>query len=407
MTAATGEHTGPFGTDWNPFAPAELADPYPFYERARAVAPVFHSPLLDMWVVTRYADVVAALEDPASFSSVNTAPSEAAARLGQMLYPGPNAVSVDPPDHDRLRGPLDPAFSPPRLAALEADAARIAHELVDAMTTGADADLVAALASPLPLSVVVALFGAGQERVADFRRWTQSLIAFMTTPMTPEQMTAAGQEVAEYHHFLVDLIAEKRVDPGPDITTDLVHYQGDPPLSDGELVSTLTGLLFAGHPTIMCLIGNATMLFVEPRSRWEALVGDPSLVPGAIEEALRLTAPVPSVIRRVTRDVVVGDAAIPAGSRVLLVSSSANRDEGQFPSPAEYRPGRPQGSSHLTFAGGPHYCAGRALARLEARVAFEVLLDRLPGLRLVEGQSIEYLPTLVIRGAKSIRVAWD
>ncbi len=407
MPAAADTPAGPFGAEWNPFAPDELANPYPFYDRARAEAPVFHAPLLDMWVVSRYRDVVAALDDPERFSSMDTAPSEAAAMLGQMLYPGPNAVGVDPPHHARLRTPLDPAFTPPRLAALEGDIRRIANELVDGMATGTDADLVSGLASPLPISVVAALFGAGPEHVPDFQRWSQNLISFMTTLMGPEDQAAAAQGIAEYHAFLRALIAEKRENPGSDITSDLVHFQGDPPLSDGELVSTLTGLTFAGHPTIACLIGNAAMTFLDPRSRWEALVADPSLLPEALEEVLRLTAPVPTVVRRTTEDVVVGDTTVPAGSRVLLVFSSANRDEARFSSPAEYVPGRDKGASHLTFAGGPHQCAGRALARLEARIAYEVLLDRLPGLRLVLGQTIDYLPTVVIRGVRSLRVTWD
>lgn len=403
---------GPIGADWNPYSSDELANPYPFYERARREAPVFHSPLLDMWVVTRYHDVVAALHDPQRFSSENTAPPnlpftpETLAILGQELYPTPNAVSSDPPDHARLRAPLDAAFSPPRLAALEAGIRSLAHQLVDSMSTGAQADLMAGLAYPLPLSVVVALFGANQEDIGKFQGWTENLISFMTVLMTPEQQLAAANGIVEYHQYLLGLIAEKRANPGTDITTDIVQNRDGEPFSDAELVSTLTGLLFAGHPTIACLIGNAARLFLDPRSRWEALVEDRSLVPAAVEEALRLTAPVPTVIRRATQDVVVRGVTIPAGSRVLLVSSSANRDESHFQSSAEYLPGRPNGSTHVTFAGGPHQCAGRALARLEARIAFEVLLDRLPGLRLVAGQPIDYRPTLVIRGVTCLRVGW-
>ena len=406
MTEATAGSAGPVGADWNPYTPDELANPYPFYDRARAEAPVFHSPLLDMWVVTRYADVVAALQDPQRFSSENTAPSEAAAMVSQFVYPGPNAVGVDPPAHARLRAPLDPAFSPPRLAVAEPEIRRLANEFVDAMSTGTDADLVSGLASPLPLSVVVSLFGARQDDFGDFQRFTEALISFMTVHMTPEQQAAATQGIAEYHEYLRDLIAEKRANPGPDLTSDLVTLPSDPPLSDGELVSTLTGLLFAGHPTIRCLIGSAALLFLSERSRWEALLADRALIPGAVEEVLRLTAPVPTVIRKVTEDVAMGGATIPGGSRALLVMSSANRDEAHFTSPTEYQPGRPNGASHLTFAGGPHHCAGRALARLEARIAFEVLLNRLPSLRLVEGQQIDYLPTLVIRGVRSLRVEW-
>lgn len=405
MTETTAEPDTPIGADWNPFTPDELANPYPFYERARAEAPAFHSALLDMWVVTRYRDVVAALQDPERFSSENTAPNAAAAKAGLGVYPAGNAVSVDPPAHARLRAPLNPAFSPPRLAAMEAGIRSRANDFVDRMSSGAD--LISVLASPLPLSSVIALFGASQNDFGDFQRFTEALISFMTVRMTPEQLKAASQGIAEYHKYLRNLIAEKRADPGQDLTSDLLTYPSDPPFSEDELLSTLTGLLFAGHPTIRCLISNAALLFLGTRSRWEALLADRSLIPGAVEEVLRLTAPVPTVTRRAKEDITIGDATIPAGSRVLLVMSSANRDGAHFPSPTEYDAGRPNSTSQLTFAAGPHHCAGRALARLEARIAFEVLLDRLPGLRLVEGQQIDYLPTLVIRGIKSLHVEWD
>lgn len=412
MAADPGDPAGPIGTTWNPYSPAELADPYPFYDRARAEAPVFHSPLLDLWVLTRYDDVAAALQDHGRFSSENktpkgfTLPDEVLAILPGGPYPGPNAVATDPPDHARLRAPLDLAFTPPRLAALEDEIRRIADELVDTMGQGTEADLVAALAYPLPLRVVIALFGADPDDIGRFQGWTQNLIAFMTTRMAPEEMVAAARGLAEYHQHLLGLIAQKRANPGTDITTDLIHRAGDRPFTDGELVSTLTGLLFAGHPTIACLIGNAALSFLDPRSRWEALLDDRSLLPDALDEVLRLTAPVPSVMRRVTEDVVIGGVTVPADARALLLFSSANRDEAQFPSPAEYLPGRENRTSHLTFAGGPHQCAGRNLARLEARIAYEVLLDRLPSLRLVAGQAIDHLPTLVIRGVRSLRVAW-
>lgn len=413
MAATTDTAPGAIGADWNPFTPKELANPYPFYERARAEAPVFHSPLLDMWVITRYVDVLSALEAPETFSSENTGPPkipftpEALAILGPGgLFPGPNSVRMDPPDHARLRVPLNTAFTRPRLDALEDEVRRLANELVDAMTTGPQADLVAALASPLPISVVVRLYGADPADIPRFQGWSQNIISFMTSPMSPEEQLAAAHGVVEYHGYLAQLIAEKRASPGVDITSDIVHHPGAEPFSQAELVSTLAALTFAGHPTIACLIASAARLLLEDRSRWEALLADRSLVADAVEEALRLTAPVPTVIRRATRDVVVAGTTIPAGSRVLLVASSANRDDAQFPSPAEYRPGRPEGASHLTFADGPHHCAGRALARLEARIALETLLDRLPGLRLVEGQEISYLQTLVIRGVRSLQVTW-
>ncbi len=407
MTEPTADATRPDVSGWNPLAPDELANPYPFYDRARAETPVFHSARLDMWVVTRYDDVAGALQNPKQFSSENTAPNAAAAAVGVTLYPKPNAVSSDPPAHGRLRAPLERAFTPPRLAALEPVVRRLAHALVDKLSTGREADLVSDLASPLPLSAVVALFGASQGDLGDFQRFTDALISFMTVRMTPAQMTAASQGIADYHRYLRDLLARKRATPEQDLASDLVTYPSDPPLSDGELVSTLTGLLFAGHPTICCLIANAALLLLSTRSRWEALLADRTLLPGAVEEALRLTSPVPTVIRRATEDIVMDGATIPAGSRVLLVMSSANRDAAQFSSPTEYSPSRANAASHLTFAGGPHHCAGHALARLETRIAFEVLLDRLPGLRLVEGQPIDYLPTLVIRGVRSLRVAWD
>lgn len=402
-----GVASAPFGADWNPLAPDELANPCPFYESARSVAPVFHSPVLDMWVVTRYSDVASALSDPQRFSSENTSPNEAAGKVAMFLYPGPNAVGIDPPAHERLRAPLEPAFSAPRLAALEPGIRERAHRIVDRMCEGKQADLVSGLASDLPLSTVIALLGGSQDDLADFRRFTDGVISFMTVKMSAEQAAAATANVTAYHRYLEKLIADKRADPGRDIVSDLVTYPSIPPFSDGELISTLTGLIFAGHPTIRSLISSAALMFLSDRSRWEALLEDRSRIPDAVEEVLRMAAPVPTVIRRVTEDVAMGGVTIPAGSRALMVMASANTDPAHFPAPGEFLPERPFVDSHRTFGGGPHMCAGRALARLEARIAFEVLLERLPGLRLAKGQAITYLETIVIRGVSSLLVEWD
>ena len=407
MSETTGDPTPPFGATWNPLAAEELANPQPFYDEARVVAPVFYAPVGDMWVVTRYSDVAAALSDPQRFSSENTAPSEAAAKVGMFLYPGENAVGVDPPAHQRLRAPLDPSFSAPRLAALEPGIRRRAHEIVDRMSEGKQADLVSGLASDLPLGTVIALFGGSQDHLADFRRYSDAVISFMTVRMAQEQAAVATANVTAYHQYLLGLVASKRADPGEDLVSDLVVYPSVPPFTEGELLSTLTGLVFAGHPTIRCLISSAVLMLLSERSRWQALLDDGRLIPNAVEEVLRLAAPVPTVIRRVKEDVVIGGTTIPAGSRALLVMASANRDPAHFTAPGEYRPERPFAGSQRTFGGGPHMCAGLALGRLEAQIALEVLLERLPSLRLVGGQSLRYLETIVIRGVSSLLVEWD
>lgn len=403
----SGVATAPFGADWNPLAPRELANPCPFYERARGEAPVFHSPVLDMWVVTRYSDVAAALSDPQRFSSENTSPDEAASKVAMFLYPGANAVGIDPPAHERLRAPLEPAFTAPRLAALEPGIRERANRMVDRMCEGKQADLVSGLASDLPLSTVIALIGGSQDDLADFRRFTDGVISFMTVKMSAEQAAAATENVTAYHRYLETLISEKRASPGRDLVSDLVTYPSIPPFSDGELISTLTGLIFAGHPTIRSLISSAALTFLSDRSRWEALLQDRGRIPAAVEEVLRMASPVPTVIRRVTGDVAMGGVTIPAGSRALMVMASANADPAHFAAPDEFLPERPFIESHRTFGGGPHMCAGRALARLEARIAFEVLLERLPSLRLVKEQPITYLETIVIRGVSSLLVEWD
>lgn len=407
MTETPGDPRPPFGATWNPLAAEELANPSPFYDEARAVAPVFYSPLSDVWVVTRYTDVASALSDPQRFSSENTAPSEAAAKVGMFLYPGENAVGVDPPAHQRLRAPLDPSFSASRLAALEPGIRRRAHEIIDTMSERKQADLVSGLASDLPLGTVIALFGGSQGDLGNFRSYSDGVISFMTVRMTPEQAAVATANVTAYHEYLRGLVASKRAVPGEDLVSDLITYPSDPPLSEGELLSTLTGLVFAGHPTIRCLISSAVLMLLSERSRWQALLDDRRRIPNAVEEVLRIAAPVPTVMRRVRADVTIGGTTIPAGARALLVMASANGDAAHFATPGEYCPERPYVVSELTFGGGPHVCAGRALGRLEAQIALEVLLERLPSLRLVAGQSLRYLETIVIRGVNSLLVEWD
>ncbi len=407
MTDTKNTTNASFGEKWDPLCPEQLSDPYPFYSRARTEAPVFYSKILDMWVVTRYQDLMRAFNEPLIFSSENTAPSEEAAKVASFLYPASNAVGTNPPSHTRLRAPLNPAFTPARLAAMKSSIRDRANALVDTMCKNKEVDIVSEFASPLPLGTVIELFGGSQDDMADFEKYSAALIAFMTSPMTPLQFKEASKNIEHYHQYLRSLIARKRANPGQDLTSDLVTFPSEPPLSENELVSTLTGLLFAGHPTIRCLMGSMMLTFLSTPSRWQALLNDHSLIPSAVEEVLRLTSPVPSVIRRSTQDIAIGGTTIPAKARVLLLMNSGNHDPSEFPEPAEYILDRPHAAGQLTLAKGPHECAGRALARLQAQIGLEVLLDRLPNLHLVEGQSLEYLPTLVIRGLRSLRVSWD
>lgn len=402
--------------DFDPFTPPERDDPHPTLRRARADKPVFYSRALRTWVVTRYDDVVAVLRDPDRFSSANAItnipqppPPEVLAVLATGIPYEPNSVDLDPPRHTIFRGLIHKAFTPGRIQGMAPQIRRIADELVDAFVADGEVDLIAGLAYPLPTRVIGGLLGVPSTDMHDFKRWSDEWMVLLGQLGDIERITRAAREVIAFQHYVARSLADRRRHPQDDLLTAIVAAADalpEPP-GDPALISLVMTVLFAGYETTTGLITNTVKLLLRHPDQLALVQAERALVPAAITEALRFDPPVPSMYRTATTDVKLAGVAIPAGSHIQLNFASANRDERQFDDPDRFDIRRTDKTAHLSFGRGIHTCIGAALAQLEGQIAINVLLDRLPNLRLVPGQTIVPVVSATVRSTRSLRIRWD
>ena len=415
MTTNEERAATPGAIDYNPLDPAHLEDPYPVYARARREQPVFHSPVLDLWVVTRYADIVEVEKNPAVFSSVGaldarTEPHpEVRAALSEGYVKFLALVQSDPPDHTRIRAVFGKALSPQRVAALEPSIRATADALIDGFVRDGEADLVRQFAYLLSGSVVCDLLGVPRSDLGQLKRWSDDKQILMAAHESVERQVECARGFVALQRYFADHLEDRRQRPRDDLLTLLVPSElgGTAALSHQEAVCNAIDLLAAGHETTTDLISNGTWLLLHDPLQMQALRDDPGLIPNAIEEMLRMEAPVHGFFRSVTADADVGGVTVPKGARVFIVYGSGNRDEAQFSDPDRLDIRRADAKNHLAFGKGIHFCVGSVLARLEGRVAFEHLLRRLPNLRKQAGKAAVRRPYIVLRGFEHLPIAWD
>jgi cytochrome P450 len=383
-------------------------DPLAYFSRLREEGPVRPAVLPHgdrVWLVTRYADVRAALADPrlhkdwaGKLTGPDWVPDEMTAYLNTHM------LNADPPDHTRLRKLVSKGFTARRVAGLRPRVEAITASLLDAveprLTAGDTVDLIEAFAFPLPVTVICELLGVPTQDQAQFRQWSNAVVA---SEGEPGSFRAAG--TAMYHYF-TRLVAAKRARPADDMVSALIEGRdsGDS-LDERELIAMLFLLLVAGHETTTNLIASGTLALLTSPAELERLRSDPSLLPGAVEELLRYANPLNHATDRFTLEPVeIGGVTIPAREWVLCVTSSANRDPDRFGDPDRLDVGRDAGG-HVAFGHGIHYCLGAPLARLEGEVAFGALLARFPGLSLAaDPSSLRWRPSSLIHGLETLPV---
>ena len=364
-------------------------DPFPLFAEVRQLGPVHPVTLSDghpAWLVVGHEAALAALNDTRLSKDMHAAMSADAGVVSEGL-PGPSfarhMLSVDPPDHTRLRRLVSGAFSPRRIDGLRPRIDDIVHGLLDDLAAaGADArvDLVARFAFPLPFTVICELLGVPQQDRAALGR---GLTELLVPTSTPEQYAEAKRASDIVVAMLEALVEVKRSSPGNDLVSALISARdGDERLDTRELLSTIFQLIVAGHDTTTSLIGNSVVALLRNPGQLAALRADPRLLPAAVEELLRFDAPVPhSTFRYTVAPVEFGGVTIPAGAQVIISLAAANRDADTFPNPNLLDVGR-AGPRHLAFGHGIHYCLGAPLARLEGQIALGALLRRFPDFRL-------------------------
>jgi cytochrome P450 len=396
---------------WGGWGPAIRDDPFGHFAEARTRCPVQKTRLADghpAWVVLGYDAARQALHDPRISKDMLAALQDNGDVVAEGL-PGPefsrHMLNVDPPDHTRLRRLVSRAFVPSRIAALEPAIRAIAGDLLDELDDAGPAatvDLIEGYAYPLPFGVIGELLGIPAADRPRLHAWFQVLLTGWAGDPPAEAVEASDGIVA----YLRELVGAKRRSPADDLVSVLVAAEDDA-LTTQELLSSLFQLIVAGHDTTASLIGNGVVALLDDPGQLEALLANLGQLPAAIDELIRFTAPVPHATFRVTTEPVTLDGVqIPAHEQVLVCLGSANRDPGRFPAPDVLDIGRNDGPN-LGFGHGIHYCLGGPLARLEARVAFEELLARHPGVRLaVDRDALAWAhgDGLVLRGLVSLPV---
>ena len=397
---------------WGGWAAAIRDDPFDHFAAARGRCPVQRVRLADghpAWVVLGYDAARQALGDPRMSKDMIAALAADGEVVAEGL-PGPefsrHMLNVDPPDHTRLRRLVSRAFTPGRVAALEPAIRGIAGRLLDSLDAAgpnAVVDLVQGFAYPLPWAVIGELLGIPAADRPRVHAWFQVLLTGWAGDPPADAVEASDGIVA----YLRELVDAKRRRPADDLVSVLVAATEGDALTTQEVLSSLFQLVVAGHDTTASLIGNGVVALLDHPGQLQALLADPGRLPAAIDELIRFTAPVPHATFRVTADpVTLAGVPVPAHEQVLVCLGAANRDPGRFPAPDVLDIGRGDGPN-LGFGHGPHYCLGAPLARLEARVAFEELLGRYPGLRLaVDRDALAWAhgDGLVLRGLTSLPV---
>jgi len=345
-------------------------DAFPQYARLRDEAPVAWNDTKGFWAVSRWDDVMAVSTDPETFCSGR---GILVMEIGASYDSPPTMMHTDPPEHTVYRKLVQPGFAPGRMRALEADVRRRAKLLVDEIEAGRAVDFVETVAVPFPLYIISALLGIPDEDWQRFFEWSEAVIPGATD--WPEEKRMALQ--ADMHETLLTTTVARRADPRDDLISVLVQVEIEGRrLSDAELAMFLVQLLVAGNETTRNLVSGGLVALAERPEAWERLRRDRTLVPTAVEEMLRWTTPVVSFMRTATRHAELGGQAIREGDAVLMLYASANRDERQFgPTADRFDIGRDP-NHHVAFGFGAHFCIGATLARIEARVLLEELLDR-------------------------------
>jgi cytochrome P450 len=401
---------------WDPFDPAWVEDPYAVYAELRRSNPV-HRNALGFWVFTRHVDCLAILRDKRSSSdgrNVNAGSFREPGLVDELpAGSGPEAMLAemapflfrDPPDHTRLRGLVQKAFTPRVVEGLRPRLEEICEGLLDAAVERGEVDLVADYAYPLPVQIIVEMLGVPAEDHEQFRVWSHALARgldpdFLLPPEAVQQRLGA---ILSFVQYFASLIEERRKAPGEDLLTRLIQAEeaGDA-LTQGELLSTCILLLVAGHETTVNLISGGALALMERPDQLALVRDDPDVVRSAVEEMLRFVCPVQLTGRVALEDMDVGGAHLAPGEFSMLLIGSANRDPDAFDDPDTFDVTRVD-NNHLGFGFGIHHCLGAPLARLEAQIALPALFRRARHLECTT-DGLSYKENIVLRGLESLPV---
>lgn len=395
--------------------PSVRGNPHAMLAQMRIQNPVHHTQYYEMgdrpYLLTRYADCVALLKDDDRFTK-DYLKRPAVAGEGDSEYSNEamminrHMLTVDPPDHTRLRGLVHKAFTPKMIREFEGRVQQIADDLLDKALQKHEMDLISEYAIPLPITVIAELLGVPVEDQGKFREWSQTII--VEGSRGAGDMEKVGIAAMEFLMYFHDLFDKRREDPREDLITGLLQVEenGDK-LDSQELISMIFLLLAAGHETTVNLIGNGTLTLLRHPDQLALLREDPTLIKSAVEEILRFEGPIGiSTLRWALEDVEMHGVKIPAGAMVCASLLGANRDPAEFANPDVFDIRR-NPNKHIAFGSGIHYCLGAPLARMEGAIGLQTLFNRLPNLELAcDVSALEWVPTLLLHGMNAMPVRY-
>lgn len=397
-------------TDFNPFSPDFVRNPYPYYHRLRAAEPLHKSPM-GFWVASRNEDVAQILKDRRFGKGFE---QRTVRRVGEDAFKHPAYASMrhwmlvqDPPDHTRLRGLVTKAFTARRVEEWRPRIERAVAELLDTVEGDGRMDFIKQFAYPLPVNVICDILGIPPEDRATFAIGSRASGRLIDpTPMTPQELEESDKGFLEQEAYFKELFAKRRAKPEDDLTTHLVQAEeaGDR-LTTDELVANVILLFGAGHETTVNLLGNGLFALLQCPDELAKLKANPALIANAVEEMLRFDSSVQLTGRMAMEDVEINGVTIAKEDYIICLLGAANRDPDAFDEPDSFQVDRTDVKPQ-SFGGGIHFCLGAQLARVEAEIAFRALLERLPNLKLDDPENPDWRPTFTLRGLMSLPVSW-
>lgn len=395
---------------YNPFEPGYFDDPYAQFAQLRSLDPV-HATLDGNWMLFRYDDCFRILRDPTlSVDDRNIADSTKQRQMEHLADRPDDGVrsmlSLDPPDHDRLRRLVSKAFTPRAIEQLRPRVQVLVDEALDRVVEAGRTDLIADLAFPLPFQVISEMLGMPESDVLQIRSWSEDLVKTLDPIVSDDEMRAAMSSGDAMEAYLTEVIAWKRSNMADDMLSALIAAEEDGDrLSTPELNAQVSLLFIAGHETTVNLIGNGTRALLRNRDQWELLHDDPELITAGIDELLRYDPPVQISRRIALSDMEVDGHEVKAGSFMATVLASANRDPAKFGADADrLNLRRPDAGHHLSFGSGVHYCLGSSLAKLEGQVAIGTFNRRFPNAEL-EQDTATWNGRINLRGLAELPIA--
>ncbi len=407
---------------FNPFDPATLQGPFPHYEKMRDEQPIYEIPGMGIKMVTRHDLVMQTLRDPQTYSSsfgtsgmpMNEEVRKRFAEVFAEGYPRVGTMlTVDQPDHTRYRRLVSRAFHPKVIAELEPVIREITVALIDSWIDKGRIEFVEEFGVALPVRVIAKALNVPDDRLADFKRWSDDSIAGIGTNISIDERIQAEYGVNEFQHYFAEQFELRKTNPQDDLLTNLLNARVDDddpdvtdkrPLDMPEMLSIVQQLLVAGNETTTKLLTETVRLLAENPDQWQQLKNDPSRAPAIVEEALRLSTPTQGMFRIATKDHELEGVQIPKGARIVIVFASANRDAELFGEPDAFDPDRDNLRDHLAFGKGIHFCLGAALSRLEGKVALEEFARRVDRFELDDSNDFGYHPSFLLRGLKRLDI---